>query len=318
MATQPAQTDAAAVTGTLPPPVPFPTLPFSLPPTEYTQANGTWGSAPASVDVEPHFFGQTAYFASILDAEWNSLKSVKVATADWKGVYAPNVAFANYVEAKIDLHAAGSRPLAVLADGEKRGFVTTGAGSDEVVWVAHSNAPGALENTMAIYTGSGSDRVLVTAAGNSGLDDGVGHGPMWNSAYDGRFSTASVDAGAGTDTVLAQGLVKLRANGGLGNDEIRGAGGDDFIVGAQDDDRMAGGSGLDTFVLNRGDGDDWIEDFTPGADKLRLQGVGASLVATKEVGLGGTSGLLVTYDQLGSSVFLAGVAKLDTGDMVFA
>lgn len=65
--------------------------------------------------------------------------------------------------------------------------------------------------------------------------------------------------------------------GEAGNDILRGRAGDDFLHGQAGNDQLAGGAhndtlrggqGSDTFIFN--DGDDVIEDFTSGVDRLHL------------------------------------------------
>ncbi len=59
-------------------------------------------------------------------------------------------------------------------------------------------------------------------------------------------------------------------NGREGNDELNGSTQDDILFGGKDDDVMRGGKGNDTYIFNRGDGHDTIEDIGSGAggDKL--------------------------------------------------
>ncbi|MFZ4410304.1 MAG: hypothetical protein ACOYOH_23365, partial [Paracraurococcus sp.] len=74
-----------------------------------------------------------------------------------------------------------------------------------------------------------------------------------------------------------------------------GAGGDLVIAGRGDDFVVAGG-GADTFVFSPGDGQDWIDGFTPGVDKLQFAGGltpgGISVQATTLLGV---PGLAVFY-----------------------
>ncbi|PMX38658.1 M10 family metallopeptidase C-terminal domain-containing protein, partial [Pseudomonas sp. MPR-R2A6] len=51
--------------------------------------------------------------------------------------------------------------------------------------------------------------------------------------------------------------------GTAGNDTIDGLGGDDLLIGLD---------GADTFVFAPGSGHDTILDFTPGTDKIALNG----------------------------------------------
>ncbi len=68
---------------------------------------------------------------------------------------------------------------------------------------------------------------------------------------------------AGSDTI----------DGKAGDDTINGGGGNDRIIAGQGNDQLYGEAGNDTFVFAASNGNDYIFDFTPGSDKLELQGV---------------------------------------------
>lgn len=59
-------------------------------------------------------------------------------------------------------------------------------------------------------------------------------------------------------------------NGNSGNNLLKGLGGADWISGGAGDDRLEGGDGIDTFVFSSGFGNDVIEDFFGGIDKIDL------------------------------------------------
>ena len=102
---------------------------------------------------------------------------------------------------------------------------------------------------------------------------------------DAALDTLTVNGGAGDDTIdastLAAGVVKLRLDGGVGNDTILGSrgndiliggAGNDVLIGGAGDDQLFGGPGADT--LNGGAGNDVfvadefdtvIDDFAAGA-----------------------------------------------------
>ncbi|MGU3541093.1 M10 family metallopeptidase C-terminal domain-containing protein, partial [Methylobacterium sp. A54F] len=59
--------------------------------------------------------------------------------------------------------------------------------------------------------------------------------------------------------------------GGAGRDWLSGGGGDDVIEGGADRDYLTGGAGADTFVFRGFNvGQDYIEDFVHGEDRIHL------------------------------------------------
>ena len=58
--------------------------------------------------------------------------------------------------------------------------------------------------------------------------------------------------------------------GDVGHQSIEGFHGNDVLDGREGDDRFSGGEGADTFVFAPGHGDDDIEDFGNGADRIDL------------------------------------------------
>jgi subtilisin-like proprotein convertase family protein len=186
------------------------------------------------------------------------------------------VTLANFVEVLVE--QGGEAASTVAVTGSKRGSITTGAGDDVVAIRAWSNGAdsGGWGNLFTVSTGAGDDSIAVTG---------------WNG-----WSYATIDAGLGDDRVV----------GSSGNDTIRGGAGRDTL---------AGGAGRDVFVFRRGDGQDVIEDFNPGAtDTLRFEGVGQAEVTWAAA----AGGLLVRYGG-SDQVLLAGVvAGLDGSDFLFA
>jgi len=188
-----------------------------------------------------------------------------------------------------------------------------------VTWVAHSDATGS-GNTMSIYTNGGDDTVTITAAGLSALADydRTGNGALYNAAYDGKGSTANVFLGAGHDTVTVTGNAVLSLHGGVGFATATGGGGADIFDFGAGGGHVTGGAARDTFVVNAGDGHVFIEDFTAGTDRLQFLGLTKTDIHTALATEAGVSGLLVTYDSAGDSIFLAHATALAAKDMLFA
>lgn len=105
--------------------------------------------------------------------------------------------------------------------------------------------------------------------------------------------------------------------GGTGADTLVGGDGNDILRGGRGDDVLTGGGGADTFIFAVGDGHDRITDFTSGLDHILFKGVDpASLHATATT-VGGVGGLQIAYGTGTDTIFLAGVAKLAAGDLLF-
>ena len=275
-------------------------------------AKTAWEGHTTFDGADYHTFGATG--------AWNNTPAVLMAPAAWNPAFASKLAFDNFVQANIDLHAAGTQALDVMLVSAKRGAVTLGDGNDHLTWVAHSNGAGAALNTTTIKTGAGDDVVKVTAAGLSSLADydRFDNGSLYNASYDGRHSIADVTFGAGKDSVTVEGMAKLVLHAGSGAATAVGGGGNDLFDAGTGTGNFTGGAGKDIFAFNAHDGHAVIQDFTAGVDKLKFTGLTSADISTKAATEGGVSGLLVTYDTAGDSVFLAHVTKLAAADMMFA
>lgn len=121
---------------------------------------------------------------------------------------------------------------------------------------------------------------------------------------------------------LGRWLVGTRYRDILGADDPPGATPlGDFITAGPGNDYMIADTGADVFGFNRGDGYDYINDFVSGEDKLQFGGgLGAASLVIRQEALNGIAGLSVYYPGRMaemSSVFLADVAALRPGDLVF-
>jgi hypothetical protein len=278
---------------------------------------GTWGQD--SKVSESHLtYGGQDYHAFRATASWGTVDTVKSAPASWAATNNTHLAVDNFKQVQLDLRAAGSTGLDVMAVAAKGGAITTGNGNDLITWLAHTDASGS-GNTMLITTGSGNDTVKVTAASVSTLDqyDTSNNGSLFNAGYNGKYSTADVYVGSGTDTVTVEGTVRLVLHAGAGAvTATGGAASDSFFLGKGTAD-LTGGVGNDLYIITQDSGHAVIEDFASGSDKLRFTGIASGSVTTKLATENGVSGLKVTYDSAGDSVFLAHVTKLAAADMVF-
>jgi Ca2+-binding RTX toxin-like protein len=166
-----------------------------------------------------------------------------------------------------DLSATDVRRVDVDLTGVPDG--TTGDGAADTVRVSGTAGKDAIE----VVGGSNAFSVVGLAAQIN----------VFNT--DAALDTVIVSGGAGDDTIsastLAAGVVKVRLDGGAGNDTILGSRGNDILVGGGGNDVLMGGAGNDQLIggpgadtLNGGAGNDVfvsdefdvvINDFLAGA-----------------------------------------------------
>ena len=110
-----------------------------------------------------------------------------------------------------------------------------------------------------------------------------------------------------------------RTIGSGGAEKIFGRDGNDTIEGAGGNDILFGEAGRDVFRFAHGSGIDVVADFTPGLDRILLQGSDfadfTALMASTRDGAGGA----ILDLAAGDAVQLAGVAKasLHATDFIF-
>ena len=172
--------------------------------------------------------------------------------------------------------------------GDSDDVVLTFAGTDDRITI---------RNTL---DGSGSDTIERIE-----FDDGT----VWTPA---DMRALLLTGGAGDDTLRgfstddtitglagADTLWGLRGDdtleGGAGDDTLRGGFGDDTLEGGANDDTLHGGYGSDTYVFNRGDGADTIEDDgSRSTDRLAIHGYTPAQVTVGRVA-GDSDDLVLTF-----------------------
>jgi len=171
----------------------------------------------------------------------------------------------------------------VLMGGANSDLLISGAGNDDIMgdadWVAtHLNwsvtdtvnngryffpANGNLQPTTGaadvIYAGDGVDHVW----GNFGNDVIFGEGGA--DKLQGNAGNDTILGGTGDDLIYGEGQLTDTAgsdylDGGEGIDTLYGGAGDDILVGGKENDTLNGGTGQDTYLFNRGDGNDTVYD----------------------------------------------------------
>ena len=130
------------------------------------------------------------------------------------------------------------------------------------------------EDTVNVNGTNGDDVVNVVGGGTSATVDGLpAQINVTNS--EGANDALVVMTLGGNDTITATalpaGVIKLTIDAGAGTDTILGSQGDDLIKGGAGNDTALMGAGDDTFVWNPGDGSDTV-DGQAGSDTLVFNG----------------------------------------------
>ncbi|MBR0670599.1 calcium-binding protein [Neoroseomonas soli] len=172
-----------------------------------------------------------------------------------------------------------------------------------------------------MYGGPGND-VYIASQQIELIVEGVGQGWDRVIAYGSQPFTLSDNVeelwldgpSAGIGNVLSN-----RILGSSRAENLFGRAGNDTLIGGGGNDNLYGEAGRDSFLFGAGSGVDAIRDFTPGEDRILLQGLALKtftqvMAATRQ----GTSGAIIDFAP-GDSVLLAGVQKdaLTAGDFVF-
>ncbi len=158
--------------------------------------------------------------------------------------------------------------------------ITALPGSSDVVYGDSSQLffVGTLGGPATIYGGSGSD----TFFGGTGPNLVYG-GTSGNNFLFAGTGAATLFGGGNGDELFAQGSAGQALHAGAGNETLFGgfASGADTFYGSAGRTEMVGGSGNDTFVFTNGQagGNDLIQGFTSGPDKIDLQGYGSKEVS---------------------------------------
>ncbi|MBW6399673.1 hypothetical protein KPL78_17570 [Roseomonas sp. HJA6] len=240
-----------------------------------------------------------------------------------------------------DDHLFGEAGNDIIYGGDGNDILEGGLGRDNLI--------GDAGNDTLLGGDDVATDVLRGAAGDDWLDGGRGYDVMNGGPGNDVFIASQPNDGTvenaneGWDRVIARfaGTFRLSANveeltlegpttgignelsnritGGAAAEILFGRGGNDTLVGGGGNDILYGEGGRDTFVFAPGSGLDAISGFTPGQDRVLLQGFGftnfeALMASTRQ----GTNGAILDMGP-GDSVQLAGVAKtaLHADDFVF-
>jgi len=151
------------------------------------------------------------------------------------------------------------------------------------------------------------DVVRLGTSGNDVIDDSS------------RAITYYTNGGAGDD-VISGGTLRDFLVGGAGNDQLNGVAGDDSFIGGGGNDILTGGAGTDMFIYAGTVGNDTINDFVSGSDKIDLRAYGINSSNVSSATSGGVTTVSVDSNRDGTADFtitLANGATPQNTDFIF-
>jgi Ca2+-binding RTX toxin-like protein len=147
--------------------------------------------------------------------------------------------------------------------------ITGGGGNDTIHAGAGNDTVTTGSGNDTVYGGDGND-TLTDAEGSNTIDGGAGDDSITVTSGNSAESN-TLRGGDGNDTILQENVWGSNLfEGGAGNDTLRlsrayTGGGSATFIGGLGNDRMEGYSGSDTYIFNRGDGQDVINDYAYAA-----------------------------------------------------
>ncbi|MGI0117605.1 calcium-binding protein [Zooshikella sp. RANM57] len=170
--------------------------------------------------------------------------------------------------------------------------LATGAteGADKLYGTSGNDVLSGLGGNDTLYGGAGNDR-LEGGAGSDQLRGQEGNDELLGGADNDKLygdnGDDQLDGGAGDDS-LNGGKGQDQLVGGDGNDSLDGSHGDDVLTGGAGNDYLTGGAGNDTYHFGRGDGQDRINNYDRGANRVDVlqlgEGIGADEVVVTRNG----------------------------------
>jgi Ca2+-binding RTX toxin-like protein len=208
--------------------------------------------------------------------------------------------------------ADGAGDTTIVNTGMIKGNVNLGAGDD-----VFNTLKGEFKGT--VNGGAGDDLYLVNSK-TTAIEEQPEFG------YDKVRSTASFSLGQNIEdlTLLGSKDTYARGNGddnvltgNSGDNEIRGYAGEDYLKGGKGNDILRGGADEDMFDFAKGTGDDVVEDFVNGEDKifsLFANDVNEIADLIENHAFAKNGGVMIVHD--GDSLFLKGMSlnQLDETD----
>ena len=187
-------------------------------------------------------------------------------------------------------HLFGGGDNDTLSGGDADDQVFGQGGNDRMVWNPGDdtdlNEGGADSDTVEVNGGNGAEQFIATANGTRVRFDRLTPAPF--SIDIGTAEQLTLNANGGDDSFAATGnlaaLIEVVADGGAGNDTLRGGNGADILLGGDGNDFADGnhgddvallGAGDDSFQWDPGDGSDVIEGQAC-TDTMAFNGSGVS------------------------------------------
>lgn len=224
--------------------------------------------------------------------------------------------------------------------------VTGGAGNDTIYGLAGNDTVNAGTGSDAVFGNLGQDRLngdpgddtlrgqfdsdtLNGDAGNDLLFGGAGADRVFGNAdsdtLNGNSGDDFVRGDDGDDLVRGQGgddlLIGSDGNdtivGHAGNDGLDGSAGDDLLIDGPGNDTLTGGAGRDLFVFGLLHGENEINDFEVGSDRISIPAGGFDNIAFAVVNFFSTR--MTFEDNPTTAITLNGVTAdmLSSADFVF-
>jgi len=199
-------------------------------------------------------------------------------------------------------------------------WVSTGGGSDTITIKTPPGSEHGLGQSSIVVVNGGSGNDIIHAGGGRDIIQG-GAGARDTVIYDlatkgvvAYLNDGGVEIKAGKGGAAGDVLIGVeRLAGSNYDDRLYGNSADNDLLGGPGNDILTGGAGRDHFVLGRGDGHDWVTDFTVGEDTVEIRRLDPSSIQQELTTRDGVAGLLIRTDaQPGyepATMFLAGVDR---------
>ena len=235
-------------------------------------------------------------------------------------------------------------PLDIAVMQDKYGVNEEWARGNDLYVLKDANGPGTFYS--AIWDAAGTDEIRYAGARNASIDlraatlqyeEGGGGRVSFADGVHGGFMIANgvtienATAGSGNDTLTGNAAGNALSGGG-GSDVLRGGAGADTLTAGAGDDKLWGEAGNDLLIANGGAdqfrfegdfGDDAIQDFADGVDRIWLSpSTGADAFADLRITAelrGGIAGSLVTFGDGEDTIWLRLITptQLSSADFLF-
>jgi Ca2+-binding RTX toxin-like protein len=211
----------------------------------------------------------------------------------------------------------------VIVDGTYEDFMLQLVNNSQIVIVGENlmNVVSNAEYIVFDAPGTGTDVSINAAQFISENSSQTLNGTSGSDTLTGGAGFDTIHGQAGDDTIYGLGNNDI-LSGDNGNDTIFGNDGGDLLTGGDGDDFLVGGAGSDTFAFSAAAGQDWIDDFQVGIDKIDISEIGSlndfsDVLAHTQEWVNGTTWL---YADANNYIRLEGVSisSLQATDFIFA